>query len=296
MSVPAQLGNIMLVAQPFSAFGGAEPLYPLIISVPHSGRDYPDPMKLTARLPEARLRPLEDRFADALAASAFASGIQGIVANTARAWIDLNRSELECDPGLIDLPAGVVPLISAKVRGGLGLIPRRLSGGGDIWHRRISADDLSTRIAEHHRTYHAALASRLDKVWRKFGVAILLDIHSMPSVAESNGIAGAQIVIGDSFGRTSHDRFTARATALAEQHGLSVAVNHPYAGGHILQRHSQPQHGRHAIQIEVDRALYLDEDFDQPNKGLEGVQRFIANLAFALIDEALDRQQAIAAE
>jgi N-formylglutamate amidohydrolase len=296
MSVPAQLGNIMLVVQPFTAFGPAEPLYPLIISVPHSGRDYPDEMKQAARLPEVRLRPLEDRFADALATTAFAAGIQGVVANTARAWIDLNRSEQECDPGLIDLPAGVLPLISAKVRGGLGLIPRRLSGGGDIWQRRISTDDLNARIAEHHRPYHAALATRLDAAWHKFGVAILLDIHSMPSIAGSDGIAGARIVIGDSFGRTSHDRFTGCANALAEQHGLSAAINHPYAGGHILQRHSRPYQGRHAIQIEVDRALYLDEDFDQPSKGLEAIQGFISDLAFTLIDEALDRQQAIAAE
>jgi N-formylglutamate amidohydrolase len=294
MSVLADLGNIMLVAHPFTTFGTSEPSYPLIISVPHSGRNYPDAMKLTARLPEARLRPLEDRFADSLAATAFAAGVQGIVANTARAWIDLNRSEQECDPGLIDLPTGVLPLISAKVRGGLGLIPRRLSSGGDIWHRRISINDLNARIAEHHRPYHSALATKLDKAWHKFGVAILLDIHSMPSIA--NGIAGAQIVIGDSFGRTAHDRFTACAVGVAEQHGLIAAVNHPYAGGHILQRHSHLRQGRHAIQIEVDRALYLDQASDHVGHGLTDMQHFIKDLAFALIDEAVDGQLAIAAE
>jgi N-formylglutamate amidohydrolase len=296
MSVSAQLTKIMDFAQPFTVFGAAEPAYPLIISVPHAGRCYPDAMKTLARLSETQLKPLEDRFADTLAAAAFAAGVQGVVANTARAWIDLNRSEQETDPGLIDLPGGVLPMISAKVRGGLGLIPRRLSGGGDIWHRRIGANNLIQRIAEHHRPYHETLGMLLDKVWRKFGVAILLDVHSMPSIAESNGIVGPQLVIGDSFGRTSHDRFTACAASVAEEHGLNAAVNHPYAGGHILKRHAQPQRGYHAIQIEVDRALYLDEALDKPGSGVEGMQRFIAGLAFALIDEALVRPQAVAAE
>lgn len=281
---------------PFSLFGAAELAYPLIISVPHAGRHYPDAMTLLARLPAVRLRPLEDRYADALADRAFASGVQGIVANTARAWIDLNRSEGECDPGFVDLPAGTLPLVSAKVRGGLGLIPRRISNGGDIWHRRIGADDLNERIVQHHRPYHQALAAMLDRTHAKFGVAILLDIHSMPKVPETGDGPGAQIVIGDSFGRTAHDRFTGCAATLAEQHGLITAINHPYAGGHILQRHARPQHGLHAIQIEIDRSLYLDADYDQPTERLEQMRQFIMTLVFALIDEALEHPQAIAAE
>jgi N-formylglutamate amidohydrolase len=281
---------------PFSLFGAADPVYPLIISVPHAGRHYPDAMQHLARLTEARLRPLEDRYADVLATSAFAEGIQGIVANTARAWIDLNRSESECDPGFVDLPSGALPLVSAKVRGGLGLIPRRISSGGDIWHRRIGADDLSARIAQHHRPYHQTLGAMLDHARAKFGVAILLDIHSMPTVAETSEGPGAQIVIGDSFGRTAYDRFTGCAAAVAEQHGLRTAINHPYAGGHILQQHARPQRGVHAIQIEIDRSLYLDAGFDKPAAGLEKICQFIARLAFALIDEALEQPQAIAAE
>jgi N-formylglutamate amidohydrolase len=280
----------------FSIFGAAESAYPLIISVPHAGRHYPDAMKRLAQLPEARLRPLEDRFADALADVAFASGIQGIVANTARAWIDLNRSENECDPGFIDLPAGLSPLVSAKVRGGLGLIPQRISKGGDIWHRRIRADDLSARIAEHHRPYHQAVAAMLERARTKFGIAILLDIHSMPKIPQISDESGAQIVIGDGFGRTAHDRFTGCAASLAKQYGLRIAINHPYAGGHILQRHARPQQGLHAIQIEIDRSLYLDANFDKPAAGLENMRQLIARLAFALIDEALEQPQAIAAE
>ncbi|MEK6637797.1 MAG: N-formylglutamate amidohydrolase [Pseudomonadota bacterium] len=286
----------MSPARPFHIFGAAEPAYPLIISVPHAGRHYPDAIKRLARLPEARLRPLEDRYADALADGAFAAGVQGIVANTARAWIDLNRSENECDPGLVDLPSGILPVISAKVRGGLGLIPRRISIGGDIWHHRIEADDLNARISQYHRPYHQTLGAMLDRARTKFGVAILLDIHSMPKMHKTNGAPGAQLVVGDSFGRTSHDRFTGCAAVLAEQHGLITAINHPYAGGHVLQRHAQPQRGLHAIQIEIDRSLYLDTEQDQPAAGLERMSQFITTLAFALINEALEQPQAIAAE
>jgi N-formylglutamate amidohydrolase len=280
----------------FNLSGAAEPVYPLVISVPHAGRHYPEAMLRLARLPEARLRPLEDRYADALADAAFANGVQGIVASTARAWIDLNRSEAECDPGFVDLPKGALPLVSAKVRGGLGLIPRRIASGGDIWRQRITADDLGERITQHHRPYHQALNMMIERACAKFGIAILLDIHSMPKMIETSDGPGAQIVIGDSFGRTSHDRFTDCAAALAEQHGLITAINHPYAGGHILQRHARPQQGIHAIQIEIDRSLYLDAAYNPESDGLEKMRQFIARLAFALIDEALEQPQAIAAE
>jgi N-formylglutamate amidohydrolase len=280
----------------FTVFGAAEPAYPLVISVPHAGRHYPEAMLRLARLPEPQLRPLEDRYADALAQTAFESGVQGIVANTPRAWIDLNRSESECDPAFVDLPKGVLPLVSAKVRGGLGLIPRRIANGGDIWHQRINVDDLNERITQHHRPYHQTLSTMLERVRAKFGVAILLDIHSMPKMSDTGDGLGAQIVIGDSFGRTSHNRFTDCAAAVAEQNGLITAINHPYAGGHILQRHARPRQGLHAIQIEIDRALYLDAAYNLESDGVKKMRRFIAQLAFALIDEALEQQQAIAAE
>lgn len=296
MSGAAQLPKNMHLLPPFSLFGNTEPAHPLIISVPHAGRHYPDAMKVLARLPEGRLRPFEDRYADALADGVFAAGVQGIVANTARAWIDLNRSESEIDPGFIDLPTGASPLVSAKVRGGLGLIPRRISGGGDVWHCRITADDLSARIAQHYRPYHQTLGAILERARAKFGIAILLDIHSMPTLPETSDSPGAQIVIGDSFGRSADDRFTGCAAAVAQQFGLLTAINHPYAGGHILRHHARPQRGLHAIQIEIDRSLYLDAHYYQPTERLEWMRKFISRLVFALIDEALEYPQAIAAE
>lgn len=281
---------------PFSLFGPVEPVWPLVISVPHAGRCYPEIMMTAARLSTAMLRPLEDRFADALVGQAIADGVQAVVANTARAWIDLNRSELECDPALIDLPGGITPLLSAKVRGGLGLIPRRIASGGDVWHQRIESADLIERIERHHRPYHQALDGLLSAVWRRFGTAILLDVHSMPTLPASDSGAGVHIVIGDDFGRAAHDRFTARAKAAAEQHGLDAAINHPYAGGHILRKHSRPHRGRHAIQIEIDRSLYLDSAGEPRPADVEAVGRFVARLAFALIEEAREQPLAVAAE
>lgn len=281
---------------PFCTYGGDEPSQPLIISVPHAGRHYPDAMTAMLRLRQTQLLPLEDRYADRLAAAAFAEGLAGIVANTARAWIDLNRDEAECDPALVDLPADSAPLLSAKLRGGLGLIPRRIAPFGDIWRHRIAADDLALRIADHHRPYHAALDRMLSAAQAKFGIALLLDVHSMPTLRPSGDDLPPQIVIGDSFGRTAHDRFTACAVMLAAQYGLRVAVNHPYAGGYVLKRHARPGGGRHALQIEIDRSLYLDSTGAQPGSGMVALQRFIAALARALIDEALQTPQAIAAE
>lgn len=280
----------------FDRYSRAQPILPVTLSVPHAGRDYPANLHQTARLTAHRLRPLEDRFADQLATAAFAAGAHGLIARTPRAWIDLNRSEQEFDPLLVDPPFGLPSITSAKVRGGLGLIPRRIAGGGDIWQRRISAAELVERITLHHRPYHLALAAMLAQTRAKFGVSVLLDIHSMPPVAGNDTSPSPQIVFGDRFGRSSHDRFTARAVALAEQHGLVAAVNHPYAGGHILERHGDPARNIHALQIEVDRRLYLDHASNQPGAGLAEMQRFIARLVLTLGDEARADSLAIAAE
>lgn len=268
---------------------------PLLMSVPHAGQNYPPAMRLTSRLTDAQLRLLEDRHADQLVALSLAAGVPAIVATTARAWIDLNRSEQECDPGFVELPTGMTPVISSKVSGGLGLIPRRL-GGRDIWRRRIEADDLAARIADHHRPYHAAVAEHLRRARARFAHVVLLDVHSMPTLSGNGTEQPGQIIVGDSFGRSAHDRFTHCAAEVIAAHGFRPAINHPYAGGHILSRHSRPDGGIHALQIEVDRSLYLDEAGDRTGAGLAPVQRMIAALVAALIAEASGSTMAIAAE
>ncbi|MFD1786792.1 N-formylglutamate amidohydrolase [Sphingomonas floccifaciens] len=280
----AQPPSLRDVQPSFDRLGPLPPTSPVVVSVPHAGRDYPPALLARLRVPAAQLRPLEDRHVDMLALAARADETL-IVARKARAWIDLNRSERDRDPRVDDGAARFgMPQLSSRVRGGLGLIPRRAAAGTEIWARSWSADDVAARIHADHRPYHAALAETLAAARARFGVAILLDLHSMPSLA---GADPARIVIGDRFARTSAARFVARIEGCAKRAGYAVALNTPYAGGHVLERHAAPGRGIHAIQLEIDRALYLDAQLDQPGPGFDAVARFVRDVIDALADEAM---------
>jgi N-formylglutamate amidohydrolase len=271
---------------PYIRLGPSVPEHPLLISVPHAGRDYPREMAAMARLGAAELKVLEDRFADQLIDAAVAAGFSALVATTPRGWIDLNRAEREYDPGLIEGERFGAPIASAKVRGGLGIIPRRIARGGDIWRGAISADDFAVRLSEHYRPFHAALDALIEARIARFGVAILLDIHSMPPIASLASGDVPRVIIGDLFGRSAASRFSHCATHIVAGSAISVSTNIPYAGGHILERHGRPLRGVHALQIEIDRSLYLDARFDQPGDGLAAMQALIRNLAVALSQKA----------
>ncbi len=282
---------------PFVRLGPSKPGQPLLVSVPHAGRDYPPGFALLSRLPVARLKPLEDRFADLLVENAVSAGHAALVARMPRAWIDLNRDEREFDPGLVSTNGKIVPLASAKVRGGLGIVPRRVMRGGDIWRGELSADAFEERLVHVHRPWHATIGAQLEALLGQFGTAILIDLHSMPPIPTTQGApASPQIVIGDLFGRSARGQFSRLALAIAERHGFRVALNAPYAGGHILERHGRPGRGIHALQIEIDRSLYLDSQLDQPGTGLQRCRMFVADLTDALAEEARGMPQAEAAE
>ena len=286
----------MKIFQPFTAFGDAVPQSPVIISVPHAGRAYFSAIAAQTRLTREQLVPLEDRFADMLAAPAFAAGFSGIIAHTPRCWIDLNRGEREYDPAMLRDRQPTHPIMSSKVRGGLGLIPRRIASGGDIWRQPITSDDFNRRLNVHYRPYHTALADMLKRTRDCFGIAVLIDLHSMPPITNADGAITPQIVVGDRFNRSSHDRFTGRVLAVARRNQISAAVNHPYAGGHILDHHADPDTNIHGVQIEIDRSLYLEADRLTPNFGLARMQRIVGEIALALADEASGQSLAIAAE
>lgn len=277
----------MAVSSPsFDRYGDAIPASPIILSVPHAGRDYPLALRAALRVPIAAVTILEDRHVDAvvLAAHALGAGRETLlVQRRARAWIDLNRSELERDPA-IDEGAiwTAMPQLSAKVRGGLGLVPRRIAGAGELWRRRLDAYDVAARIREDHRPYHAQLASELDAARARFGAAVLLDIHSMPSL----GPGKPRIIIGDRFGRSAHARFVAAAESVAQSADHDVALNAPYAGGHILETHGRPANRIHAVQIELDRGLYLDPAGDGPGDGLAATAALLRRMIDMLADEA----------
>lgn len=283
--------------RPFSQFGWQHPVSPVVLSVPHAGRHYPANFGTIARLPPSRLRGLEDRFADALIEGAVAAGTPAIVANTARAWIDLNRSEREFDPALIAGGQSLGPIASAKVRGGLGVVPKSLSREGELWRGPLSVPHFIERLERHHRPYHAALAAMIEAALSKFGVAILLDIHSMPTLTPlPDGSAAPAMVVGDLFGRAAAGRFAQTAMSVLALEGTLVALNSPYAGGYILERHTRPNRNVHGLQIEIDRSLYLDEALDEPGPGLAALRSLIAQLVEAMAAEALSDPFLLAAE
>lgn len=269
----------------FDLFGPEMPESPVVVSVPHAGRDYPRDLVDALRVPLSALLPLEDRHVDAIGMLA-RRGETMIVARRPRAWIDLNRSERERDP-LIDEGASplTAPQPSIKLRSGLGLVPRRVAPAGELWRRRFSGPEIERRIAEDHRPYHATLSALLAAARARFGVAILIDLHSMPTLGEH----GAQIVLGDRFGRAAGNSWMSVAEAAVRAHGLHPALNAPYAGGHILERHGAPASGIHAIQVEIDRLLYLDPMTLEPAPGAVRVAAMLRVMIDDLTDAALPR-------
>ncbi|MGN7161829.1 N-formylglutamate amidohydrolase [Sphingomonas sp. SAFR-052] len=287
----------MIPAPPpsFRRIGPADPVSPVVVSVPHAGRDYPPAMQSLLTVPVARLAALEDRYVDAVAIGAHGAETM-LVALRPRGWIDLNRSPLrdrdpQVDAGAEPRIAGLSP--SEKVRSGIGLIPRRGGGAENMWRRKLTAAEVAERIAEDHAPYHAALAVALAAAHARFGIAILLDLHSMPPLV---GLDPARIVLGDRYGRTAAGRLTDMVAAVMRDHRLPLAINHPYAGGHILSEHARPRAGIHALQLEIDRSLYLDDALDQPGAGLEDTVALVRMVLDRLTDFALDMTRRIAAE
>lgn len=280
----------------FEQSGPEAPKRPVILSVPHAGRAYPPELADDCRFPADRLLPLEDRLADQLVADAFDAGFTGLVATTPRAVIDLNRAERDMDPGMLTRPMEMQPILSAKARGGLGLVPRRTAALGDIWRRRFSPEEIGDRIEGHHRPYHSRLEFLMEAARRRHGTAILLDIHSMPPLPPDGTDTPPQIVVGDRFGRSASAVLTEIAGAAFSAEGLRVAFNVPYAGGHILDRHSAPDDGLHAIQIEFDRRLYLDSQLRAAGEGLARMSALLRRVAEHLCDAVTGLSLPIAAE
>ena len=266
----------------FDRIGPAVPESPVVLSVPHAGRDYPTQIAALLRAPPEALVALEDRHVDAVALAARGNEVT-LVQRRARAWIDLNRDERERDPRLDEGAQRRGMGESAKVRSGLGLVPRRTGAAGDLWRRRFTGEEVERRIVADHRPYHAALGQALAAARARYGVAVLLDVHSMPSL----GHGEAQVVLGDRFGRSAAARFLARAERVARDLGFAVAINSPYAGGHILDRHGKPAAGVHALQIEIDRLLYLDAHGRVPGPGYAATVLLVREMIAALADEAL---------
>ena len=261
---------------------------PVLLAVPHAGRAYPPQVLSRMRDPEGASLRLEDRLVDRLgAAIAEATGAALLVAQAPRALLDLNRAEDDIDWDMIEggRPEGGIALSTPahggnrRARSGLGLVPRRLPGTGEIWRGRLPRSELMARIAGIHRAYHRFLAEELARIRDVWGAALLIDLHSMPPLRPAEGEARApQIVLGDRFGASCHHGLMACALRELEANGCAAAQNRPYSGGYVLDRHGAPHDGIHAIQIEVCRATYLDQRLVQPGEGMAGMARLIAAL------------------
>ncbi|MET0376017.1 MAG: N-formylglutamate amidohydrolase [Rhizorhabdus sp.] len=286
-----------MTAEPaFSVLGPATPRSPVLLAVPHAGRVYPPALLEAARVPIERLRALEDRYADRLVELAVEDGATAIIAHMARAAIDLNRDPREIDPAMIEERISAEGLLlSGKVRAGLGLFPRRLPACGELWRGRISMQEADRRIAIAHTPYHQAIAERLEAIRAIFGVAMLIDCHSMPPLPVRQAGGPVRVVIGDRFGAGASAAVVDVAMAVIEGAGLRVARNHPYAGGYTLDRHGRPRRHVHAIQIEYDRSLYLDASLTTPTGHLDACARLLAMIS-AQIGGLLSPGLPIAAE
>lgn len=260
---------------------------PVLVAVPHAGRAYPP--AVTGRMRDARLAQLrlEDRYVDRLGvAIARETGAALLVAHAPRALLDLNRAEDDIDwemvdggrPERVDHP-GHAQRSNARARSGLGLVPRRLPGSGEIWHGRLSPSELASRIEGIHHAYHGALGAALARIRAEWGAALLIDLHSMPPLRANEGEARAPaVVLGDRFGASCHNMLVGRALGHLEARGVPAAHNRPYSGGYVLDRHGLPQSGVHAMQIEVCRATYLDRQLSEPGPGLPVVAEMLAAL------------------
>ncbi|MCH9019830.1 MAG: N-formylglutamate amidohydrolase [Proteobacteria bacterium] len=266
---------------------------PLVLSSPHSGRDYPSEFVAEVRLDALSLRRSEDSFVDELFAAAPGLGAPLIRALFPRAYIDANREPYELDPEMFDdaLPA-FANTASKCVRGGLGTIARVVADGAHIYRRKLCFAEAEARIRRLYEPYHAALGELIGETLARFGCAILVDCHSMPSVGgpmdRDAGAARVDIVLGDCHGASCHAALPATVERLLRGLGYVVRRNAPYAGGYTTRHYGAPRAGVHALQIEINRALYMDEARIERGPRLAKVAGHMARVieALAAIDPA----------
>lgn len=238
----------------------------VVFASPHSGRDYSAAFLRRAVLAGAAIRSSEDAFVDQLIAAAPQFGAPLLLAKAPRAFVDLNRAADELDPALIE---GVRRFgHNPRIASGLGVIPRVVAHGQPIYRGKLTRAEAEMRLAQYWHPYHRQLQSLLDESRRDFGAAILVDFHSMPHEALDHQALGAagrpDIVLGDRFGATAAPAVVAQIEAAFVRAGLRVARNVPFAGAYIIAHYGRPARGQQAIQIEIDRALYMDEQRLQP--------------------------------
>lgn len=269
---------------PFEVIEPTTATTPLVFNSPHSGRVYPSEFLRASRLDAMTLRRSEDSFVDELVAGVVDLGAPLMRAHFPRAFLDVNREPYELDPRMFD---GRLPPFantrSMRVAGGLGTIARVVGDAQEIYARRLSVDDALARIEQLYKPYHRALQKTLQATHRRFGLVVLVDCHSMPSSPARDDQPRADFVIGDRYGTSASAALADAMDHALRRRGYAVTRNKPYAGGFITEHYGNPAADCHALQIEVNRALYMDErrflrsaDFDRTAQDLLGMAQDLA--------------------
>ena len=246
---------------PFEVLEPARWQGPVLFNSPHSGRIYPREFLLSSRLELATLRRSEDSFVDELSLGVVARGYPLMRAHFPRCYVDVNREPYELDPRMFE---GRLPSFantrSMRVAGGLGTVARVVGDAQEIYHQRISVDDALARIETLYKPYHRALRRLFTRVHREFGAAMLVDCHSMPSsTGPKDDRPRADVVLGDRYGTSCVAVVSETIETTLRQLGYAISRNKPYAGGFITEHYGNPAAGLHAIQLEINRGLYMDE-------------------------------------
>ena len=275
---------------PFEAIEPADCRGPILFNSPHSGRVYPRDFLLASRLDLATLRRSEDSFVDDLIAGVVGRGHPLVRAHFPRCYVDVNREPYELDPRMFD---GRLPSFantrSMRVAGGLGTVARVVGDAQEIYDQRIPVDDALRRIEGLYKPYHRALRKLVTRIHREFGAAVLVDCHSMPSAAgPKDDRPRADIVIGDRYGTSCLSVIADTIEATLRERGYSVSRNKPYAGGFITEHYGNPAAGLHSIQLEINRALYMDERRLERSSSFAKVAEDLEALADQLNDVTLD--------
>lgn len=259
---------------------------PFIFSSPHSGRRYPPELLRMSRLDRHALRQSEDSYVDLLFDAAPAFGAPLLRALFPRAWVDVNRSRDELDQRMFadPLPASA-DTRSNRVRAGLGVIPRIVADGQDIYDRKLKFFEARRRLAECYDPYHDALGNLISASLARFGCAVVIDCHSMPSAGGApfrDGDRPIDFVLGDRFGASCAPCVPAMVEQILSGCGYLVSRNAPYAGGHVASAYGRPVDGVHVLQIEINRALYLDEKRIARTDGFDRIRRDLHGLVAEL--------------
>lgn len=269
----------------------------VIFASPHSGRNYPWSFLRRSVLDELAIRSSEDAFMDKLISSAPACGAPVLAATMPRAFLDLNRASDEFDPAVID---GVKQVShNPRIASGLGVIPRVVSNGRAIYRGKLKLAEAHDRIATYWRPYHDQLADMVRNTHRDFGEAILVDCHSMPHEAVDSvtktGLARPEVVLGDRFGASADSAIVERIETIFLQAGLRVSRNAPFAGAFTTLHYGRPSRRQHAIQIEIDRSLYMNEMLVRPNGNFDSFRSLMTRVV-AEISEIGRKKLRMAAE